>query len=45
MEATDFLSWGIILCILLIYVQGVIVDSTKALKIITFGLILSAIFP
>lgn len=43
--ATDFLSWEIILGILLIYVQGAILDSTKALKIITFGLILSAVFP
>ena len=44
-EATHFLSWETEHCILLIYVQGAILDSTKALKIITFGLILSAVFP
>lgn len=42
---TEAISWEIIFCILLIYVQGAILDSPKALKIITFRLILSAVFP
>lgn len=44
-KATDFLSWEILLSILLTCIQGAIRDSTKALKIITFGLTLSALFP
>lgn len=44
-EATDFLSGENVFCILLIYVQGTILDPTKARKIITFWLIMSVVFP
>lgn len=37
--------WKSLLSLFLIYVQGAILDSTKALKITTFGASLSAAFP
>lgn len=37
--------WKILLSLLLIYVQGAILDSAKALKITTFRASLSAAFP
>lgn len=40
-----FFYWESLPSIFLICVQGAILDSTKALKIITFGALLSAVFP
>lgn len=37
--------WEILLVIFLLCVQGATLASTKALKITTFGAILSAVFP
>lgn len=40
-----FFYWEILLSIFLIYVQGAILDSTKALGIITFGVFCQLHFP
>jgi len=40
-----FFYWEILLSIFLIYVQGAILGSTKALEIITFGVFCQLHFP